>query len=134
MRPTVTIAASLVAALSAASITGCSTVETPAPASYAFSNSPEPIRSAKRGDEKSMRQFLSWAPKYQDGASAEAYVADLGELALAVGDTKLAHVLQTMALGADDKKLIWDALSDAYPLDERKLRKDFPQTRKVLGK
>ena len=83
-----------------------------------------------------MKQFLSWAPKYQDGASGEAYDKDLGSLALAVGDAKLAHVLQTMGLDPDQKQLIWKDLNDdnAYPLDGRKLRKDFPQTCRALGK
>jgi len=83
-----------------------------------------------------MRQFLSWATQYMDGASAEGYSLDLCELAHAVGDAKLAHVLQSMTPDSDHKQAIWEDLKGdpAYLLDERKLRKDFPQTCKTLGK
>lgn len=61
---------------------------------------------------------------------------DFGDLIRAVGDVKLAHVLQTMTLDPDLKSAIWEVLSggDAYLLNERKLRKDFPMTCKVLRK
>ena len=137
MRPPLVIVASLAAAAILAAITsGCSTADAPAPASYALWTSPEPLRSAKRGDEKSLRQFLSWATKYRDGASAEGYSLDLNELAHTVGDAKLAHVLETMALDSDHKEAIWEDLAGdpAYLLDKRKFRKDFPRTCKALGK